>query len=133
LKSNNIKTVTHFLQSLENTNIIPQLNQQIKQLENTEQWSEEEHTVLESIDISLTSTLTDLEKKLRPTSTPWSPLLALAYDTLKFWKIQKMSANNKIQMGETLEQLYAKHKEKLFQGNPNRSIYGKFLRPRKRY
>jgi hypothetical protein len=129
LSSNNHKAVSRFLDNVKATSTISTLLQEILTLETKTIWTADDHTLFENIDQKLTTVLTTAEQTLQSNfDHPWSPQLHEAYEIHRYWQIQKMSLHNRIRQTDISLQLLAKYQEKLYQGNPSRSIYGQFYR-----
>lgn len=106
ISSKSLKHVEKFIEAIAKTNKIEKLLTTIQKLQETENWTNQEHRELESIDIQFTEILLQSEAACAPPSEyPWSPTLHLASTIYQYWKTKLHGNKNNIDVAEQLEQL----------------------------
>ncbi len=120
LNSNNNIQSTKFLEHLAKSNTLPDLANQLFQLNNKNDWTPTEHQELEQIDKEFTKLLLRAEQRcINRNATPWSPEVHEAYTIKKYWKTTVSSQRTRKSARTQLAFLLTKLKDpsKVWQGN----------------
>jgi hypothetical protein len=89
--------VEKFLHSIERTNQIPTLQDQLKKIGATQEWSQTQHDKLEQIDQEFTAILLEAESKCSvPIEYPWSPTLDKHSVIYSYWSLKIRGFKNDI-------------------------------------
>jgi hypothetical protein len=102
LTSKSKKQITKFIVEIDKHNLVNKLLSELRDLEQTTQWTLGHHNDLEQIDITFTEMLLQSESKCTiPSDYPWSPTLHKASLIYQYWctvfhgkKIKLTSTNN---------------------------------------
>lgn len=106
LTSNNKTNIKKFLDSIEQTNTIPNLLKECMDLESIEFWNNDYAQQLEQIDKALTGLLLQSEMELSNTSAiPWSPTMHSSYLIYTYWRKYNSSKQNRIKLDEQLQDI----------------------------
>jgi hypothetical protein len=88
IDSTSLTLIKKFIQVLENQQVIPQLYERIKKLDQLHSYQSSNLNELESIDQTFTSTLLKAEKLVAPPSSfSWSPELLNLNKIYRYWQI----------------------------------------------
>lgn len=108
LSSTNAQAVRKFITTIQKSNKCESIVHKLKEIEQIEHWTNEQHAILEQLDVQFTEMLLDAESTLQPKfSIPWSPVIHNASQTVLYWKITMSLAKNKLTPSTRYNQLAA--------------------------
>jgi hypothetical protein len=103
LSSNNKGQVFRFIASLEKAKTLPDILQQLRLLEQIDNWNASHHTLFESLDSMFTKTLLTCETQCSlPSNADWHPKLHHCYLIYRYWKLRVAGLKNNINVSTQL-------------------------------
>jgi hypothetical protein len=125
--------VQKFINTLEKTNRLPQILDNLNNLKQIQRWTINEHNIIENIDIEFTNILLSAEQECSiPTQYPWSPELHQRSMIYTYWLIHLKGINNNINVTNQLNIISQKITDfDLHQENKNRASLAQLRLARK--
>jgi hypothetical protein len=114
--------IQKFINKLEQTNSLPHLLEQLNELNSINTWTDQQHSLLESIDNQFTKILlTAEEESAMPINYPWSPELDKASLLYTYWIIIINGKTSRIDTATQLDTIAQKLGDiDIYQDNKNR-------------
>jgi hypothetical protein len=99
--------ISNFIKKLEQTNQINQLLTTLNDLSLNNNWTDNEHKILETIDVQFTNLLLSAEAEIAiiPVQYPWSPELHQTSLIYTYWIIHLKGNKNNIDIGQQLNEI----------------------------